>query len=1492
MTRWFLNYNQSMHTNQLTFMASNQYNITIINDDKSKNPKKTSSSTQQTTDQPVSIGENSRMNNNNQQNSNKFDVKDSDLASSLSRTVNSNPSMGQYECGSIINDTLLLRHRRTGLNKHGFKRFEFMAEEKVAKNKLDQIHWSEPSSMKSTFMMAFSPSGQRVASTHGDHRIYICDLNTGQHLDTLEGHPKTPWCFAWHPTNRDILASGCLAGEVRVWNLRSKSCQLWTSDTIITSISFHPIDRIIAIATANAIHFWDWTETVPFAITTTPYEKERVKYVEFDSSGTKLITGIANWTTITAYSGDSLQNRIIDNYLHNNNNNNNINNNNINHNHNTSNDQNLSVEQNRTENMTQTSEIPHNLSSSQMADEILNANTSSQNRYMSARQQVRLTSGSLNEPTNHFTSTITTNLSRIACLYTNLESLEDSIRNTSFAPYNPVPATPSTTTDTISTSTTANKSNETEANDNNEQIDKKSNKQNQLGNQEKNDKKSNNEMTLDTGRNIETNSTITSSSPSNASSSQLIRAPNTCEPLVVSFDELLESIQLIPIIVNGRRIDLTSLLARNPIDLTNHLDIVLQFESINQVNQNFIRISKLMSSVRLYRQITQQIMSSNSYQGHYQPNQILTVQSVMSGSNRNAQFPTLLRYPALQTSLNTNLDGVGNDGRPLDQIMVIQYRSCARNVPLGSVCKVDLLFARTMCMVRSQQYLETIFSPDGGQYQTQDMNLALLNILDGQGSNDSLIFDNNSTTSSATTTTSGDNSETMIIQPFSSMLYNLQKSLSMINQPPLNTSNVHTQIASLRNILSKILDRFSSMINIKEEARRLVNLVHEISQNLTGRLWTSPLGHTYDELRLDVVHTLCMVDLTLHLSRQLQLLQMQRISAIARIRHRTIETTQQSSTSTHSTQSNTNPSTHNIDSSESGNNTLLDHSLIYDINQLSQNQPSTSNTLDVRASCSTSNQQQSNSLSQSNIDSEGGSSIMNISDNKFIDNDAGPTSNPPGKRRNNDTTSESHLSLKKSKLESDSSTSMIDSAPTNNPVTDGLVINSDGGDSNNKPTTETAIPNSIVENNAITTVKNNNNNEPNNSIIEREHQNHQLLGQPSSNILQAPNQFSQLNDNISTLIDRIDESNQDRSTLSSATNQVISPPPPGYNIPRVYLSAAPQNLQVLMRIIQRVHGTNHTNNNNPNNNNHNNNVITADNHLAGNPPIESRRRALSHDYAMLTDQRHNLLQSTNDQNNLSTTQQQINVEANNFNTRPRLVTASQSNLTGLGSTGSTMDNWPRHQFQIFIPHHSRGPNVLWMALPTASSNFRLQCWNFEPARIPNIKDALSNVITNRCRIDTNASIDISRDGDLIACLVPQDDHSQTVVSRYELRVISLRPKDFGVCLHAVSQGIQGPQAISVSLSPTARYAVVGLSNGRHSLFGHNNPDDPEGLTIAKVFELDNEKRSIGHLRDIKIKRQGPLNLNSIKWMTRGIVYNVGQHPMLQHRYQARRFNYM
>jgi activator-of-BECN1-regulated-autophagy protein 1 len=46
---------------------------------------------------------------------------------------------------------------------------------------------------RSTIAAAFSPDGNTLASTHGDHTVKIICCQTGLCLKVLSGHRRTPW---------------------------------------------------------------------------------------------------------------------------------------------------------------------------------------------------------------------------------------------------------------------------------------------------------------------------------------------------------------------------------------------------------------------------------------------------------------------------------------------------------------------------------------------------------------------------------------------------------------------------------------------------------------------------------------------------------------------------------------------------------------------------------------------------------------------------------------------------------------------------------------------------------------------------------------------------------------------------------------------------------------------------------------------------------------------------------------------------------------------------------------------------------------------------------------------------------------------------------------------------------------------------------------------------------------------------------------------------
>ncbi|XP_077542036.1 activating molecule in BECN1-regulated autophagy protein 1-like isoform X1 [Haemaphysalis longicornis] len=188
--------------------------------------------------------------------------------------------------------------------------FERMAEDRAAHYELEETACQLPPSVRSTFLMVFSPDCTRVASTHGDHRIHVCEVSSGRLAHTLEGHPRTPWCLAFHPTCNHILASGCLAGQVRVWDLRGGS-EVWRSreGTVISSLAFHPLEPLLAIATANRVVLWHWRRGAALATCKTASQREKVRFVQFCSGprGDSLVTGITN-----VEGGPSASPRVLD----------------------------------------------------------------------------------------------------------------------------------------------------------------------------------------------------------------------------------------------------------------------------------------------------------------------------------------------------------------------------------------------------------------------------------------------------------------------------------------------------------------------------------------------------------------------------------------------------------------------------------------------------------------------------------------------------------------------------------------------------------------------------------------------------------------------------------------------------------------------------------------------------------------------------------------------------------------------------------------------------------------------------------------------------------------------------------------------------------------------------------------------------------------------------------------------------------------------------
>ncbi|TVU32442.1 hypothetical protein EJB05_24173 [Eragrostis curvula] len=114
---------------------------------------------------------------------------------------------------------------------------------------------------RSTIAAAFSPDGKTLASTHGDHTVKVIDCHTGKCLKVLSGHRRTPWVVRYHPLHSDILASGSLDHEVRLWDANTSVC-IGSQDfnRPIASIAFHAWGEILAVASGHKLYIWNYNK--------------------------------------------------------------------------------------------------------------------------------------------------------------------------------------------------------------------------------------------------------------------------------------------------------------------------------------------------------------------------------------------------------------------------------------------------------------------------------------------------------------------------------------------------------------------------------------------------------------------------------------------------------------------------------------------------------------------------------------------------------------------------------------------------------------------------------------------------------------------------------------------------------------------------------------------------------------------------------------------------------------------------------------------------------------------------------------------------------------------------------------------------------------------------------------------------------------------------------------------------------------------------------
>lgn len=113
---------------------------------------------------------------------------------------------------------------------------------------------------RSTIAATFTSDGEKLASTHGDHTVKIIDCQSGSCLKVLSGHRRTPWVVRFHPLHSEILASGSLDHEVRLWDANAAACiQSHDFYRPVASLAFHAQGEIIAVASGHKLFMWHYS---------------------------------------------------------------------------------------------------------------------------------------------------------------------------------------------------------------------------------------------------------------------------------------------------------------------------------------------------------------------------------------------------------------------------------------------------------------------------------------------------------------------------------------------------------------------------------------------------------------------------------------------------------------------------------------------------------------------------------------------------------------------------------------------------------------------------------------------------------------------------------------------------------------------------------------------------------------------------------------------------------------------------------------------------------------------------------------------------------------------------------------------------------------------------------------------------------------------------------------------------------------------------------
>jgi WD40 repeat protein/tRNA A-37 threonylcarbamoyl transferase component Bud32 len=153
--------------------------------------------------------------------------------------------------------------------------------------------------------VAFSPSGDRLATTAGDGTVRVCDSRTGKPFITLPGNGEYIGGLAWSPDGSQLAVGGS-DRQVRLWALRDnpQATILGPLTGMAFAACFHPTKPYLAVATGDLHHpsapgdISIWDLNTKKSIRTISGQEGSVYAVAYSPDGALLASGSDDMTAV------------------------------------------------------------------------------------------------------------------------------------------------------------------------------------------------------------------------------------------------------------------------------------------------------------------------------------------------------------------------------------------------------------------------------------------------------------------------------------------------------------------------------------------------------------------------------------------------------------------------------------------------------------------------------------------------------------------------------------------------------------------------------------------------------------------------------------------------------------------------------------------------------------------------------------------------------------------------------------------------------------------------------------------------------------------------------------------------------------------------------------------------------------------------------------------------------------------------------------------